>query len=374
MSRAIRGAPAAVRELADSPAPEVDSHRIAPLLTSIADGLGIGSPEVERWRGFLRESALRHLLLRDTIARTGAALDRAGIPWLVCKGVATAGLAFERPEHRPTSDLDVLVAEDSLDEARATLEADGWRTLHPGPRAERYLRTDGYAWQAVGPCPGLLELHFRLWGTVPPRFTERLLARSGPAGEGTTELHADPADHYLLSVLHLWQTEPPRPLIYPLEQCRLLDLAGADGPPTVIGRATADGLTLPLALAALLGARLFEHPPSEAVLEQARQTLRPPERLVLRRAERTDPLGIPLAPIVLARLLSGRPSRAGWRPVWRRAWAHPATVERETAPHLPWPARRLRHMAGRLAPGLSNREQPGSSPGDSTRGPTPHSP
>jgi len=374
MARAIRGDPVAVRRLADGGISEVDGHRIAPLLTSIADGLGISSPEVERWRSFLRESALRHLLLRETIARAGAALERAGIPWLAFKGVAAARLAFAYPEHRPTSDLDLLIAESALDHARAALEADGWRSLYAGPGAERYLRSEGYAWQAVGPCPGLLELHFRLWGTVPPRFTERLLARSGPAGEGTTELHADPADHYLVSVLHLWQTEPPRPLIYPLEQCRLLDLAGRDGPPKVVGRATADGLTLPLALAALLGARLFEHPPSEAVLEEARQTLRPPERLVLRRAERADPLSIPLASILLARLLSGRPSRAGWRPVWRRVWAHPATVERETSSHMPWPARRLRHLAGRLVPGLSNPEQPGSSPTDRTVGSAPGSP
>ena len=47
---------------------------------------------------------------------------------------------------------------------------------------------------------------------------------------------------------------------------------------------------------------------------------------------------------VLARLLSGRASRAGWRSLPRRIWAHPGIVEQTTPAHWIWPARRIAHL------------------------------
>ncbi len=50
----------------------------------------------------------------------------------------------------------------------------------------------------------------------------------------------------------------------------------------------------------------------------------------------------------LARLLSGRPSRMGWRAPWRQVWPHPGTVERATPASWPGWGRRCYLMLQNL--------------------------
>lgn len=61
-------------------------------------------------------------------------LTRAGVPFAVLKGVATAHLDYPDPGLRQFGDVDVLVAPERMAEARRALESGGWRQAYPLPR------------------------------------------------------------------------------------------------------------------------------------------------------------------------------------------------------------------------------------------------
>jgi hypothetical protein len=98
-------------------------------------------------------------------------------------------------------------------------------------------------------------------------------------------------------------------------------------------------LQLPAGLAAAQVAALWPSAPNRTIADRLLGGLRPLERLVARRGE-----SVGLKSIVLARLLSGRASRAGWRSLPRQVWAHPGIVEQETQAGQSWPLRRLAHV------------------------------
>ncbi|HET9227114.1 MAG TPA: hypothetical protein VFR31_10630, partial [Thermoanaerobaculia bacterium] len=98
-------------------------------------------------------------------------------------------------------------------------------------------------------------------------------------------------------------------------------------------------LQLPAGLAAVQTARLWPSEPNRRIAERLLGGLRPLERLAASRGE-----GVGLRSIVLARLLSGRKSRAGWRSLPRQVWAHPGIVEQETEEGKSWLSRRLAHV------------------------------
>ena len=224
-----------------------------------------------------------------------------------------------------------------LEAARRALERTGWRATSTDSRAERFLHEEGYNWKALGPQKVLLELHYRLWGSVPTELGPAVLERSDPAPElGASARRLNWADAYLVGAAHFWVTPPPRPLVYWRDQYLLLS-QGGDSVGHEVARAAAElGLQLPVGLVARGVARIFGDDANAGVAEQLLADLRPAERLVARRAERGAGADLPLGALVLARLLSGRPSRMGWKAVWRRIWAHPGVVEQHTNPGRPW--------------------------------------
>lgn len=324
-------------------------HRLGPALALRARRLGIDGPAVASWHRSLMALAAHRLRIEDRLAVAATALGGAGVPWVPIKGCDLGARVYERPEERPVGDVDILVARDDLPRARAALAAAGWRTLHDSPRVEEYLRDEGYAWQAVDPTGLLLEVHVRLWGLVPAGLARALLAASvpdpslGPSGRRLPLAHA-----WLLAAVHSWLNPPPRPLLgwWDLER---VAAAAPDLADEAVALATAWDLQLPAGLAAAEAARLWGSEPNREIAGRLLANLRPLERRVARRAaQEADGLG--LGWIVLARLLSGRASRAGWRSLGRRIWAHPGVVEQETERGHSWPSRRIRHVLKALKP------------------------
>ncbi len=139
---------------------------------AIADRLA--ARDIEPGRGLRRQAqraAATQLLVQTDLERLSSALDR--IPWMLFKGCDLASRAFARPDHRPVADIDILIREHDLEQARSALEAAGWSALYDGPRSERYLKSEGYCWQAVRPGGSVLEVHYRLWGSVPEELAVR---------------------------------------------------------------------------------------------------------------------------------------------------------------------------------------------------------
>jgi hypothetical protein len=146
---------------------------------------------------------------------------------------------------------------------------------------------------------------------------------------------------WLVAAVHVWLNPPPRPLLAAWDLERIAAPALVED----ITRLAVDwDLQLPAALAAAYAAGLWDSDPHRRIVDRLLDTLRPAERLTARRALEGDIGSTPLGSIVLARLLSFRSSRAGWRSLVRRVWAHPGIVEMETPPGRSWPARRLSHV------------------------------
>jgi hypothetical protein len=112
----------------------------------------------------------------------------------------------------------------------------------------------------------------------------------------------------------------------------------------LLDRAHRFGLALPLTLATSAARSLWPEDPFQTLEIALNEHLRAPERMVRRRATQLGLDAIPTASVVLARLLSGRPSRAGWRTIPRRVWCHPGVVASETPTDWPWLRRRGTHV------------------------------
>lgn len=266
-----------------------------------------------------------------------AALGDAGVPWVLIKGCDLAFRVYERPEERPFGDIDLLVAEDDYPRAKAALAAAGWGAFFAGERSESYFLEEGYAWALVDSAGLLVEVHLRLWGLVPAGLAPALLAVAAPDPSlGITGRRLPLAHAWLLAAVHGWLNPPPRPLIswWDLER-----IGAADPGIAIAAAALAEvwDLQLPAGLAAAQAAELWGSEPNRAIAERLLGGLRLPERLIARHTPS-------LRAIVLARLLSGRASRAGWRSLPRQVWAHPGVVEQETLPDRPWAARRITHV------------------------------
>ena len=160
---------------------------------------------------------------------------------------------------------------------------------------------------------------------------------------GPTARRLPLAHAWLVAAIHVWLNPPPRPLLAAWDLERI-GMAGQDFADDVIRLAVEWELQLPAALSAAYAAGLWLSDPNRRIADRLMDTLRPAERLTARRALEGRIESASLESIVLARLLSRRSSRAGWRSLFRRFWAHPGIVEMETPPGRSWPARRLAHV------------------------------
>lgn len=314
-------------------------HRLLPRLARLAHELGVPCPQGERLVSARRQAAVAHLMIDGLLTQAVAALE--GTTWCLIKGADLRDRVWESREDRVMGDVDVLIDMSVLRVVRDRLGARGIRDIHPsGPRYERFLAEEAHAWQAVLPQVGVLEVHPRLWGLLPSRAAADVLATAD----------GDPprpslAAAFVLAAVHAFLDAPPRRLAGWLELhliARQLDAAER----VQVGELTrAWGVALPLTAALAASRQYF---PVDLELEAG---LRPLERWALRAQPATE---LPLARLALARLLSGRSSRMGWKAIWRRVWVHPGLVERSTPPEWSWPRRRLRTLG--LVPGPGPRK------------------
>lgn len=343
LALALAGDPDALKSLAADPANAdlAKLHRVGPALALRARRLNIEGPSVDAWRRSLMGVTAHRLRIDEGLSTLGSILGAAGVPWLPIKGSDLGSRVYDQPEERPAGDVDILVAHADYLRARQALEAAGWRSLISGARIDAYLLEEGYAWQATDPTGLLLEVHHRLWGVVPPGFGRALVEAAEPdPALGPTARRLPLAHAWLVAAVHVWLNPRPRPLlaIWDLERIVSPDLV-AD----IVRLANDWDLQLPAALAAEYAAGLWPSEPHRRIAGRLMEALRPAERLTARRALEGGVENASLESIVVARLLSFRESRAGWRSLFRKVWAHPGIVEMETPAGRSWPARRLSH-------------------------------
>lgn len=286
------------------------------------------------------------LLIERDLADFGRALAAAEVPWAPFKGADVARRVYGDPTLRAMSDVDLLVRERDYRRAKAALEADGWTNAAPGPRFDRYVEEEGSAWTAGRPgSPLPVELHLRLWGFVPEGLGDTLLERStADPALGATARRLRLADAFVLAAVHPWLHLPPRSLANWWELRRFLAVGGPGLADEAAAFTEDHGLHLPVLLSAAQVAALWDEPLAAGLAERLVGRLGAAERFAARRALGRPPNRVPIEWVAGARLVSGRRSRSGIKPLYRRLWAHPGIVERLTPERWSWPRRRTVHV------------------------------
>ena len=313
-------------------------HRMGPALFVAAHDLGVEGPAVERCHEACLIAAGRWIRLRAVLSRVGAALDSSEIPWIPFKGLDTAERFFPRPELRPTSDLDVMVPAGLLEPAMRALEGDGW-AFPATPLLERYQRDEGYNWHGRAAFDESLELHFRLWGMVPDSIVEACWRTAVPAPElGRFGCRLEPSMAFVVSAVHSWVHAGRPQFIYWWEMKLIADQLEESG--AIAHLAREHGFELPVGLAAEYVGRLWDQPLCAELGANLLADLRLPERVTLRTVRRLGIDALTLERLYLTRLFARRPSRMGWKSLFRRIWPHPGVVEKTTGSELAWWRRR----------------------------------
>jgi hypothetical protein len=119
----------------------------------------------------LANNELRHQRLLQSHRDIKTALDAAGIPFLVLKGITYWPGYCARPEHRPQSDIDIFCPPEACEQARFVLQRIGWTPIltmrwDSTDHLPVMIRKTGWAWKGdyFDPdMPHALEIHFRLW-------------------------------------------------------------------------------------------------------------------------------------------------------------------------------------------------------------------
>jgi len=156
---------------------------------------------------------------------------------------------------------------------------------------------------------------------------------------------------FLVSAVHSWIHAGRPQFIYWWEMKLIGDRLGSAN--EVVAAAREHGLQFPVGLAAEYVGRLWDHELCLGLARTLLDDIRWPERVALGRVWRGGIESMTLELLYVARLVAGRPSRMGWRSVFRRVWPHAGIVESSTSVELAWWRRRVVATANNL--GLTKR-------------------
>ena len=350
VAAALAGEQGALKELArsDSEGAIGRAHRASGALYLATSGQGIEGSALEAWRRDLLVTSARHLLLAQAVERCGETLAAAGVSWVPFKGVDLAARAYDLVEERVTSDLDLLIPAAQLERARAALIESGWGEVFTGPRARRYLTEEGYAWQGVGQGV-LLELHYRLWGSVAEGLAAEMVASAVPDPELPAGGHRLTVAHaYVVAAIHCWLSESPRGVGIWRDLERLVAIGPASLAEQVVDFARRWDVQLPVALASEAASRLWRVETCARIASDLGQDLRATERLARALVRRKGAERASLGIVTGGRLAAGRRMRLKGKIVWRRLWDHPGVVEVATPEQGSWFSRRLSYQLSAL--------------------------
>jgi len=155
---------------------------------------------------------------------------------------------------------------------------------------------------------------------------------------GRRGFRLEPAMAFLVCAVHSWIHAGQPQFIYWWELKLIADrLAGAGD---VVAFAREHGLQFPVGLVAEYVGRLWHHELCLGLARELLEDIRLPEQCALGRVRRLGIESMTLELLYIARLMARRPSRMGWKSVFRRVWPHPGIVEDTTPPGFPWWRRR----------------------------------
>lgn len=302
---------------------------------------GYEDEELDWARKVKQLNGRKYFLLRSRLHVVNKLFHEAGIDWMPIKGMDTSKRFFEFPEDRPMSDIDILVRHKAYHESRAILESHGWSSPYKQrDKWDKYIEAEGYNWQMIDRMGVLLELHFRLWGFVPESLTEEIwmMAQKTSLSESTS-WSMSPAHVFVVAAIHFWLSK--RMLLRLWELHRIANKATASFVDDVVAITNRHGLQLPVLLTCEKTHTLFSNEECGLIAGELRKVLRYPEKRLFLQVPKGGLSTITLEKVYLARLLSNRPNRMGWKSIFRRIWPHGAIIEEKTPGEYPVLVRRI---------------------------------
>lgn len=309
-------------------------HGLAPLLfwqvKNIAARTNLPEARLAELRLSFRNSAARSLLIYRELAVILSALQPAGIPLILLKGLHLAKFVYPDPALRPMADIDLLLRHGDLLQAAQILQGLGYsylREFNPGRETRKHQHIPPLC--QAGKAPVELHWHITAPGSLLRVDLDGLWLRSRPAEVGgfPVQLLA-PEDLLLHLSLHVVHHELNGGLK------RIYDIAAllsAQGPQLdwaqVTHRSAAWGCRKGLFLVLHLAHTLLDAPVPQAILEQLRPADFSPqiEALARQRILSVRPLAPELHPD-LAHLRRRRPWRVKAAAVMGALFPYPEYV------------------------------------------------
>ena len=369
---AIAGRADAVTDaLASSPDPialavAAELHGLAPIFHVFSRARANELPPelAQRLSASYRQNKARAIILLSEAARIAPEFEKRGIPCIPLKGAALAEDLYGDPAMRPMHDVDLLVPQNALSDAREIMIAAGYHEETGDLRAgfEEEFRSELSFYRAA-PHPCRVEIH---WGLLNfgghEEWTRQAFERSimTPRGRRLTD-----EETLLYLAAHSAYHHQNDRLIWEFDVALLLQSKGTLLNDWAVGElAQTHRLLMPLRWALETGERLgVPAPPHLAAVMQNRRVGRV-ERWALRFAR--DPQ---LASAV--RTLLTLRSAPGWRPRLRliSAKLFPDREHLETRHHAHgfWPwiyTKRILSLGGKLALALLHIGKPHPNKGD----------
>jgi len=243
----------------------VATHGLVPLLAPAASRLGIEQEEALWLAGASNAHALRSLTGASDTALVHRALSDAGVQALALKGSSLAVRTTGRLDGRVYSDIDVLVAADSLDAAGSALRTAGWAPVGPSStplegRYPRWARITAHHLVYDHPERMTVELHWQPahFGALMIPF-EQLWRERIAVGLGGTTVWALGDVHELLQVSTHAAIHRFMRLGWVVDIARLVRGFRGGQWHEAVAAATAAGVLRPLAMGVAMAAAFEDH-------------------------------------------------------------------------------------------------------------------
>jgi hypothetical protein len=197
-------------------------HRLSPLLSATADG-GLQPRLAETFRRDRLATVVRNMMFGQVAEECIRALDGAGVPSIVLKGLAYEPSIYPGAGTRPTSDVDLLVPNEDRRRAFGVLDRLGFE-----PKAAAPGFDDADYHEVAWTRPGIeVDLHLGLAPFARCDIDYRAVwAEAVPLRIGATDTRALRADHAaVFHALHMAIDHFGVPAIYLVDLARLLPTA-----------------------------------------------------------------------------------------------------------------------------------------------------
>jgi hypothetical protein len=202
------------------------TSRLLPLAYHNLHALGVDDPLMPRLKGVYRHSWYMTQRLMHAVQPAVDALDRAGVPVLMTKGMPLALTYYRNPALRPMSDADIVVPRVHLERTLDVLSVLGWHGSRPDDEAIRHR----HAVQLFNADGREIDVHWRaLFESDVATEQDSFFSTAEPLTlQATTVRQPDPSHALFHTIVHGLRWNPETPVRWIPDSLMILRTRGGD--------------------------------------------------------------------------------------------------------------------------------------------------